>query len=240
MARVDELLAIRQVRDVLPRDLRLKWTVKPIDEKSNIYALIAIKGRDRAPLEGNVITDASADFSQHGTSSEVSMTMNAEGAKIWARMTRENIGRSIAIVLDGYVYSYPTVQSEITGGRSQITGNFTQEEARDLANVLKSGTMPAPARIVQEDVIGPSLGQEAIDSGMLSFIIAFILVMLYMVCYYGVKPGMVANFALLTNLYFLIGILVAWRATLTLPGIVGIVLTMAMAIDANVLIYERI
>jgi len=240
MAKVNEYFAMRQVKEVLPRDLRLKWTVKPVNEKTNIYALIAIKGREKAPLEGSVITDASADFSQRGTSSEVSMTMNAEGAKTWARMTRENIGKSIAILLDDYVYSYPTVNTEISGGRSQIQGHFTQEEAKDLANVLKSGTMPAPARIVQEDVIGPSLGQEAIDSGILSFIIAFLLVMAYMVFYYGVKPGMVANFALLTNLFFLVGILVAWRATLTLPGIVGIVLTMAMAIDSNVLIYERI
>ena len=240
MPKVDEYFAMRQVKEVFPRDLRLKWTVKPIDDKSNVYALIAIKGREKAPLEGSVITDASADFSQRGTSSEVSMAMNAEGAKIWARMTRENIGKSIAIVLDDYVYSYPTVNSEISGGRSQITGHFTQEEAKDLANVLKSGTMPAPARIVQEDVVGPSLGQEAIDSGMLSFVIAFILVMIYMMFYYGRTPGLVADFALLTNLFFLVGILVAWRATLTLPGIAGIVLTMGMAIDANVLIYERI
>ena len=247
-ATINQYFAMRQVREVLPRDLRLKWTVKPIElemangTKRNFFELIAIRvtGRDgKAPLEGNVITDARDDFSQYG-GSEVSMTMSAEGANIWARLTKDNIGKSIAIVLDGYVYSFPRVNSEITGGRSQITGNFTPEEAKDLANVLKSGTMPAPAYIVQEDVVGPSLGQEAIDSGLMSFIIAFIVVLLYMIFYYGWKPGLVADFALICNLFFLMGILVAWRATLTLPGIAGIMLTMAMAIDANVLIYERI
>ena len=247
-ATVNQYFAMRQVREVLPRDLRLKWTVKPIElemangTKRNFFELIAIRvtSRDgKAPLEGNVITDARDDFSQYG-GSEVSMVMSAEGANIWARLTKDNIGKSIAIVLDGYVYSFPRVNSEITGGRSQITGNFTPEEAKDLANVLKSGTMPAPAYIVQEDVVGPSLGQEAIDSGLMSFIIAFIIVLLYMIFYYGWKPGLVADFALVCNLFFLMGILVAWRATLTLPGIAGIMLTMAMAIDANVLIYERI
>ncbi|MDR0872069.1 MAG: protein translocase subunit SecDF [Prevotellaceae bacterium] len=238
-SKVNQYFALRAVKEALPPDLRLRWTVKPVDSKTNIYALIAIKGR--APkLNGSVITDASADFSQHGASSEVSMTMNAEGATNWARVTRENIGKSVAIVLDDYVYSYPTVNTEISGGRSQITGHFTQEEAKDLANVLKSGAMPAPARIVQEDVVGPSLGEEAINSGMTSFILAFVLVMFYLIFYYGAKPGLVADFALLANLFFLVGILVAWRATLTLPGIAGIVLTMGMAVDANVLIYERI
>jgi SecD/SecF fusion protein len=244
---INQYFALKQVRELFPRDMQLKWTVKAQEleladgSKRKFFDLIAIKGgRDgKAALDGSVITDARDDFSQFG-GSEVSMTMDAEGARAWAILTKQNIGRSIAIVLDGYVYSYPNVNTEITGGRSQITGNFTPEEAKDLANVLKSGTMPAPARIVQEDIVGPSLGQEAIDSGLMSFVIAFIFVMIYMVFYYGWKPGMVANFALLANLFFLVGILVAWRATLTLPGIAGIVLTMGMAIDSNVLIYERI
>ena len=251
-AAINQYFALKQVREVLPRDLRLKWTVKPVEReitrngvktKRDFFELIAIKvtGRDgKAPLEGNVITDARADFGQNSANAEVSMTMDADGAKTWARLTKDNIGKSIAIVLDGYVYSFPKVNTEITGGRSQITGTFTLEEAKDLANVLKSGTMPAPAYIVQEDVVGPSLGQEAIDSGLMSFIIAFIIVLLYMIFYYGVKPGLIADFALVCNLFFLIGILVAWRATLTLPGIAGIMLTMGMAIDSNVLIYERI
>lgn len=252
-AKVNQYFSMKQVKEVLPRDLRLKWGVKGVaqetltgdkKDKQLLFELVAIRVTNRdgkAPLEGNVITDARADFGQQGGSNaEVSMTMNAEGAKTWARLTKENIGKSIAIVLDDYVYSFPRVNTEITGGRSQITGNFSPEEAKDLANVLKSGTMPAPARIVQEDVVGPSLGQEAIDSGLISFIIAFVIVMLYMIFYYGLIPGLIADFALITNLFFLIGILVAWRATLTLPGIAGIVLTLGMAVDSNVLIYERI
>ena len=168
------------------------------------------------------------------------MSMNSEGAKIWARMTKENIGKSIAIALDGYIYSFPTVNTEISGGQSQITGNFTVEEAKDLANTLKSGKMPAPARIVQEDVVGPSLGQEAINRGLISFIIAFVLVLLYMIFYYGLIPGLIADMALFTNVFFLFGILASFSAVLTLPGIAGIVLTLGMAVDANVLIYERI
>ncbi len=248
-ALINQYFAMKQVKEVLPRNLHLKWTVKPVEmqapnaAKRSYFQLIAIKvtSRDgKAPLEGNVITDARDDFSQHSASAEVSMTMNAEGAKVWERLTGENKGKCIAIVLDGYVYSFPRVNDAISGGRSQITGDFTPEEAKDLANVLKSGTMPAPAKIVQEDIVGPSLGQEAIDSGLMSFIIAFIMVMVYMIFYYGAKPGIIADFALLCNLFFLVGILVAWRATLTLPGIAGIVLTMGMAIDSNVLIYERI
>ncbi len=243
-AKVNAMLAMKQVKEVLPRNLSPKWGVKAIDEKGQVFELIAIKitNRDgKAPLDGSVITDAKSDNNQYQASSyEVSMTMDVEGAKTWARMTKENVGRSIAIVLDGYVYSFPRVNGEITGGRSSITGNFTPEEAKDLANVLKSGTMPAPMHIVQEDIVGPSLGQEAINSGLISFIIAFIVVLLYMIFYYGLIPGLVADFALLTNLFFLVGILVAWRATLTLPGIAGIVLTMGMAVDSNVLIYERI
>jgi SecD/SecF fusion protein len=166
--------------------------------------------------------------------------MNAEGAKTWARMTKDNIGKSIAIALDGYIYSFPTVNGEIAGGSSQITGNFTVEEAKDLANTLKSGKMPAPARIVQEDVVGPSLGQDAINSGLISFVIAFVLVLLYMIFYYGKVPGLIADVALFANVFFLMGILASFSAVLTLPGIAGIVLTLGMAVDGNVIIYERI
>jgi len=231
----------RYVKELLPPNLALFWTVKAIDERESIYQLIAIKtNRDnRAPLGGEVVTDARADFSEMSAYANVSMSMNNEGAKIWARMTKENIGKSIAIVLDGYVYSFPTVNTKITGGQSQITGNFTVEEAKDLANVLKSGKMLAPARIVHEDVVGPSLGQEAINRGLISFVIAFFIVMLYMIFYYGAIPGLIADIALLANIFFLLGILASFSAVLTLPGIAGIVLTMGMAVDANVLIYER-
>lgn len=243
-AKVNAYLRMKQIKDVLPRDLALKWTVKSINDesKTSIFELIAIKvtNRDgRAPLSGEVITDANADFGQFSSSANVNMQMNSEGSKTWARLTKENIGKCIAIVLDDYVYSYPRVNSEITGGRSEITGNFTTQEAKDLANVLKSGKMPAPTRIVQEDIVGPSLGQTAIKNGMLSFIIAFILVLLYMICYYGLIPGLIADFALLSNMFFIFGIMASFQAVLTLPGIAGIVLTLGMAIDANVLIYER-
>ena len=244
-AKVNAMLGMKQVRDLFPRDLLLKWTVKPVDEtaKQLAFQLIAIKAANRdgrAPLEGDVITDAGVDFDQFTNGAVVNMKMNAEGAKTWARLTKENIGKSIAIVLDGYVYSFPTVNTEITGGSSQISGRFTQDEAKDLANILKSGKMPAPARIVQEDVVGPSLGQVAIHDGLISFIIAFCLVLLYMVFYYGLIPGLIADLALLCNIFFLFGILSSFQAVLTLPGIAGIVLTMGMAVDANVLIYERI
>jgi SecD/SecF fusion protein len=229
----------------------LRWSVKAIDLggdknssiKSEIYQLIAIKitNRDgRAPLSGDVITDAREDFTQTSAYANVSMTMNAEGSKTWARLTKDNIGKSIAITLDGYIYSFPTVNGEIAGGSSQITGNFSIEEAKDLANTLKSGKMPAPARIVQEDIVGPSLGQESINNGLISFIIAFLLVLLYMILYYGKVPGIIADIALFANVFFLIGILASFSSVLTLPGIAGIVLTMGMAVDANVLIYERI
>ncbi len=242
-AQVRKFLSMRQVKEVLPRDAKFKWSVKPIDTRGNFFELIAIKvtSRDgKAPLEGDAISDARSDFSQFSAYSAVSMTMNPEGARTWARLTKENIGRSIAIVLDDMVYSYPNVNTEITGGRSEISGNFTPEEAKDLANVLKSGRMPAPSRIVQEDVVGPSLGQEAIEKGMISFLIAFIAVMLYMIVMYGPVPGLVVDSALLLNVFFLIGILASFKAVLTLPGIAGIVLTLGMAVDANVLIYERI
>ena len=241
-AKVNEMLHSAIAQQVLPRTIRFYWTVKAIDEAGALYQLIALKAqRDgRASLEGDVITDANADFSQMSAYANVSMEMNAEGAKAWARITKENVGKSIAIVLDGFVYSFPTVQNEIQGGRSQITGNFTVEEAKDLANTLKSGKMPAPARIIQEDIVGPSLGQESINAGLISFAIAFVLILLYMIFYYGLIPGLVADIALLCNVFFLMGILASFGSVLTLPGIAGIVLTMGTAVDANVLIFERI
>ena len=236
------MLNSQVAKSLLPRELRLCWTVKAIDEAESFYQLVALKSQTsgRPSLEGDVITDARADFGQTSAYANVSMTMNAEGARDWQRITRDNIGKSIAIVLDGYVYSFPTVQNEIAGGSSQITGNFTVEEAKDLANTLNSGKMPAPARIIQEDVVGPSLGKEAISAGLWSFVLGFILIMLYMICYYGFTAGMIANIALLCNVFLLAGILSSFSAVLTLPGIAGIVLTMGMAVDANVLIYERI
>jgi protein-export membrane protein, SecD/SecF family len=242
-AQINAFFKIKQVKETLPRDLGLRWTVKSIDKKGEIFQLIAIKitNRDgRAPLAGDVITDARADFSQTSSDVNVSMSMNQEGTKTWARLTKDNIGKSIAIALDGYIYSFPTVNTEIDGGSSQISGHFTVDEAKDLANTLKSGKMPAPARIVQENVVGPSLGQEAITNGFISFIIAFILVLLYMILYYGVVPGLIADLALCANVFFLIGVLSSFGAVLTLPGIAGIVLTLGMAVDANVLMYERI
>ena len=241
-AKVMDMLTSQVAKSILPRDLHLCWTVKSIDAAEAYYQLVALKSQTsgRPSLEGDVITDARADFGQTSAYANVSMTMNAEGARDWQRITGSNIGKSIAIVLDGYVYSFPTVQNEIAGGNSQITGNFTVEEAKDLANTLNSGKMPAPARIIQEDVVGPSLGKEAITAGMWSFVLGFILIMLYMICYYGFTAGMIANFALLCNVFLLAGILSSFSAVLTLPGIAGIVLTMGMAVDANVLIYERI
>ncbi len=243
-ATVNKYLSLPQVKAVMPRDLDFKWTSKAFDEKEEMFQLLAIKitSRDgRAPLDGDAIADARADFGQNQASNaEVDLSMTADGAKVWARLTGENEGRSIAIVLDNYVRSFPTVNEKITGGRSQITGNFTVEEAKDLANVLKSGKMPAPAHIMTEDVVGPSLGQEAIDSGLFSFIIAFIVVLLYMIFYYGVIAGLVADTALIANLFFIMGVLASFGAVLTLPGIAGIILTIGTSVDANVLIYERI
>ena len=241
-AKVNAMLNSQIAKAVLPRDARFYWTVKAIDEANAYYNLVALKAqRDgRASLEGDVITDARADFSQISAYANVSMSMNAEGAKAWQRITKDNIGKSVAIVLDGYVYSFPTVQNEIAGGNSQITGNFTVEEAKDLANTLKSGKMPAPARIIEESVVGPSLGREAIQSGLWSFALGFILILLYMIFYYGWIPGLIADAALVCNVFLLVGILSSFSAVLTLPGIAGIVLTMGTAVDANVLIYERI
>ena len=244
MEKINEYLNMKQVKELLPRNLSLKWGVKAIDEKEQYFELYALKvsNRDGSPaLGGDVVTDANADFVQQAGRSEqmVNMVMNAEGAKAWARLTKENIGNQIAIVLDEMVYSAPRVNDEITGGRSQITGNFTPEEAKDLANVLKSGKMAASVHIVQEDVVGPSLGQEAINAGVISFVIALVLLMIYMCLFYGLIPGLIADGALVLNIFFSMGVLASFQAVLTLPGIAGMVLTLGMAVDANVLIYER-
>jgi len=240
-ATVNKYLNLPQVKALFPRDLRLLWGVKAMDKAETIFELYAIKtnNKTKAPLDGSVITDARDEIADRKGASEVSMSMNAEGSRIWARMTGDNIDRCIAIVMDNYVYSAPKVNSEIKGGRSSITGGFSINEAKDLANVLKSGKLPAPAKIIQEEVVGPSLGNEAISAGMMSFIIAFIIVLIYMIAFYH-TAGMVANIALVANLFFLFGVLASLGATLTLPGIAGIVLTMGMAVDANVIIYERI
>ncbi len=240
-AAVNEMLASAEVKTLLPRDLKLAWGVKAIDNKEQYYELYALKVTNKngqAAMTGEAVSNSSADFDNHGNPS-VSMTMNTEGAREWAKLTKQNINRNIAIVLDGYVYSAPNVQNEITGGNSQITGSFTVEDTQDLANVLESGKMPAPAKIVQEDIVGPSLGQESIRQGFMSFIVAFIVLMIYMCAMYGLVPGMIANGALLCNLFFTLGILTSFQAALTMSGIAGIVLTLGMAVDANVLIYER-
>ena len=240
---IDELLASPEAKEVLPSDLRLKWGVKGMGEGAgaNVYELYAIKVTERngrAPLEGDVVTDASDSFDQRGMPC-VSMKMNVDGARRWAALTKANLKRSVAIVLDDNVYSAPTVQSEITGGNSEITGHFTAEDTRDLANVLKSGKMPAPAKIVSEEIVGPSLGAESIRQGIWSCVIAFVILMFYMITMYGFIPGMVANCALILNLFFTIGILTSFQAALTMSGIAGMVLSLGMAVDANVLIYER-
>ena len=241
MKQIDEYLAREEVKALLPRDLKLMWGVKAIDEDGKIFELYAIKATQRngrAPLEGDVIVSATDDYDANGRPS-VSMTMNSDGARRWAQLTKQNVGKPIAIALDGYIYSAPNVQNEITGGQSQITGQFSQEDTKDLANVLKSGKMPAPAKIVQEDIVGPSLGQKSIQQGIISFIVAFIVLMIYMCAMYGFIPGMVANGALILNFFFTLGILASFQAALTLSGIAGMVLTLGMAVDANVLIYER-
>ena len=240
-ATVNTYLNMPQVRSLFPRDVRFMWSVKGIKGSPTVYELYAIKGSSdgRPALDGSVITDAVGQYGQTGSAAEVSMSMNAAGAKTWARLTADNVGRYIAVVLDGYVYSCPVVNGEITGGHSQISGDFTIAEAKDLANILQAGRLPAPAQIIQEAVVGPSLGQESIDAGMTSFVLAFVLVLVYMIFFYH-TAGFVANIALLANLFFLFGVLVSFGAVLTLPGIAGIVLTMGMAVDANVIIYERI
>jgi len=243
-ARVNKYLNMPQIKALFPREFKPMWTVKASQwiPGDNIFELVAIKATSRdgkAPLDGGVVTDARVQYGNTGGNPEVSMSMNAEGASIWARMTKDNIGRQIAIVLDGMVYSYPTVNSAIEGGSSQITGNFTLEEAEDLANVLKSGKLPAPATIIQEQVVGPSLGAESINAGLISFVIAFVLVLIYMILFYQ-GAGLVADIALLANVVLLFGTLVSFGAVLTLPGIAGLVLTLGMAVDANVIIYERV
>ncbi|MGN1045864.1 MAG: protein translocase subunit SecDF [Candidatus Cryptobacteroides sp.] len=243
-AKINKWLKLPQVDALFPAEFKPMWTVKPSQAipGGNTYELVAIKSTSRdgkAPLDGGVVTDARVQYGNTGGNPEVSMSMNGEGASTWARMTGDNIGKQIAIVLDGMIYSYPVVNSKIEGGSSQITGNFTLEEAEDLANVLKSGKLPAPATIVQEQVVGPSLGAESINAGLISFIIAFCLVLLYMVLFYQ-GAGLVADIALLCNVLFLFGTLVSFGAVLTLPGIAGLVLTLGMAVDANVIIYERI
>ena len=242
-ARVNALL--KSTRELFPIEFRPMWSVKPVSGigADNIFELVAIKASThdgKAPLDGDVVTDARVSYdSQRGGNPTVSMSMNAEGANIWAKLTKDNIGKQIAIVLDGTVYSYPVVNTEITGGNSEISGNFDIEEATDLTNVLKSGKLPAPATIVQEQVVGPSLGSESIRSGLISFLIAFLLVLVYMIVFYR-GAGVAADLALLTNVLFLFGTLAAFGATLTLPGIAGLILTLGMAVDANVIIYERI
>ena len=244
-AAINKIIYSQLAQQVLPSDLRLRWSAKPADglQQKNIFELHALKvttSDGRAPLEGDVITDAKDQFDQYGRP-EVSMTMNSDGARLWAAITKANLGKAVAIVLDGVVFTAPRINSEITGGSSSISGSsFTIEDTKDLANTLKSGRMPAPARIVQEEVVGPTLGAQSIQQGLWSFAIAFVLLMIYMVVMYDLIPGMLANCALLANLFFTLGILASFQSALTMPGIAGIVLTLGTAVDANVLIYERI
>ena len=242
-AAINKIIYSDVAKSVLPSDLKLMWGAKPADLKNtkNIYELFALKvttTTGQAPLQGDVITDASDQFNQFNQP-VVSMQMNTEGARAWAQMTKANVGKAIAIVLDGVVYSAPRVNGEIDGGSSEISGSFTIEETKDLANTLKSGRMPAPARIVQEEVVGPTLGAQSIQQGFISFGVAAVLLMAYMILMYGFIPGMVANCALVANVFFTFGILTSFQAALTLPGLAGIVLTLGTAVDANVLIYER-
>ena len=243
-AEVNKIIYSALAKQILPSDCRLLWSAKPADgiQAKNIYELHAIKvttSNGRAPIEGDVVTDAKDQFNNLTGTPEVSMTMNSDGARRWAALTKANVGKAIAIVLDGTVYSAPRVNGEISGGQSSISGNFTIEDTKDLANTLKSGRMPAPAHIVQEEVVGPTLGAQSIQQGFISFIVAFIILMIYMVVMYDFIPGMVANGALLLNLFFTMGIMASFQAALTMPGIAGIVLALGMAVDANVLIYER-
>ena len=243
-AEINKLIYGQLAKQILPSDLKLLWGAKPEDglNKKNVYGLYALKittSDGRAPLEGDVVTDAKDEFDEHGRP-RVSMTMNSEGAREWAALTKANQKKAIAIVLDGVVYSAPRVDREISGGQSVISGNFTIEDTKDLANTLKSGRMPAPAKIVQEEVVGPTLGAQSIEQGLISFAIAFVLLMLYMIVMYNFIPGMMANLALIANLFFTLGVLASFQSALTMPGIAGIVLTLGTAVDANVLIYERI
>lgn len=243
-AEVNKIIYSAMAKKILPSDCRLLWSAKASDALNvkNMYELHAMKvtsTNGRAPLEGDVITEASDEFNHITGAPEVSMKMNSEGARRWAALTKANIGKAIAIVLDGTVYSSPRILGEISGGSSSITGNFTIEDTKDLANTLKSGRMPAPARIVQEEVVGPSLGAQSIQQGLISFVVAFVILMIYMVVMYDFIPGMMANAALFVNFFFTLGILTSFQAALTMPGIAGIVLSLGMAVDANVLIYER-
>lgn len=243
-AAINKIIYSQLAKQIFPSDLKLLWGAKPAEglNKKNVFELYALKvttADGRAPLEGDVVTFAKDEFDQHGRP-QVSMTMNSEGAREWAALTKANQGKAIAIVLDGVVYSAPNVKGEITGGQSVISGNFTIEDTKDLANTLKSGRMPAPAKIVQEEVVGPTLGAQSIQQGLISFAIAFVLLMLYMVVMYNFIPGMMANLALIANLFFTLGVLASFQSALTMPGIAGIVLTLGTAVDANVLIYERI
>lgn len=243
-AAVNKIIYSKEAKKVLPGNLRLLWSAKPTDNVNakNVYELHAIKvttTNGRAPIEGDVVTDAKDQFNNLTGQPEVSMSMNTDGARRWAALTKANVGRAIAIVLDGSVYSAPRVNGEISGGQSSISGNFTIEDTKDLANTLKSGRMPAPARIVQEEVVGPTLGAQSIQQGIISFVIAFVVLMLYMVLMYGFIPGMMANLALIVNLFFTLGILTSFQAALTMSGIAGMVLSLGTAVDANVLIYER-
>ncbi|HOS48062.1 MAG TPA: protein translocase subunit SecDF [Bacteroidia bacterium] len=241
-AKVNALLAREDVKQVLPKNLRLLWAVKPPSPESQSLQLIGIKVNSRdgsAPLDGGAISDARQDFGQFNSKPEISMKMNLEGAKTWKRLTGENVGKSIAIVLDDYVYSFPNVQGEIPNGNSSITGNFEINEAKDLANILKAGKLPAPARIVEEAVVGPSLGKEAINNGLLSFAVALLIVFIFVIVYYN-KAGIVADIALLCNMFFIMGVLASLGAVLTLPGIAGIVLIIGLSVDANILIFERV
>lgn len=241
-AKVNAYFAMEQVMAKFPKDFKPLWSVKPIDKDGRVLQLVAIRlpARDnQAPLDGSAIVDARKQKGQFSDNWEIGMSMNAEGARVWKRLTRDNIGKSVAIVLDDYVYSYPVVQGEIAGGNSSITGNFTLEEAEDLANILKVGKLPAPARIVEDTVVGPTLGKEAISAGLMSFIIALILVLVFMVSYYS-NAGLVADIALFANVFFIMGILASLGAVLTLPGIAGIVLTIGLSVDANILIFERV
>ncbi len=243
-AAINRIIYSNTAKRILPSDLLLRWSAKPAEglNQKNVYELHALKittSDGRAPLEGDVITDAKDQFDQYGKP-EVSMTMNSDGARQWAAITKANIGKAVAVVLDGLVYTAPNIKCEIDGGQSSISGSFTIEDTKDLANTLKSGRMPAPAKIVQEEIVGPTLGAQSIQQGLWSFVIAFVLLMIYMVAMYDFIPGMLANCALIANLFFTLGILASFQSALTMPGIAGIVLTLGTAVDANVLIYERI
>jgi SecD/SecF fusion protein len=240
-AKVNEYLNLPEVKGIFPPDLKFAWTAKAVDKQGMVYQLIALKIttlNKEAPLTGKAVTNSKVDISQYGER-EISLSMNAEGAAVWRRLTADNIGKSIAIMLDGIVYSFPTVQTEIAGGQSQITGNFTQTEASDLANILNSGKLDVKVTIIGEDVVGPSLGKEAIRSGLLSILFGFLAVVFFMQLYYN-KAGWIANLALFSNVFVIMGVMASLGAALTLPGIAGLVLTMGMSVDTNVLIYERI